>query len=460
MPKLSDIISSDKEEENSSEPESKTIKLSDVSSSLDKSDDKKNKSVSDIATKIRTMIGKSVQPMKIGSDLVSGRIFEDDPLSQATGEIATSALNTASYGIPKAITKKILESNGIEYPEIKNKVTKTVGEMIGLIVPGKVASSIVSKIPGIAGRTIAKDIARGATTGGIFGFTISPDEFTDIGQRVKQAGVGAVAGAIAVPVEKGLENIGRIAFKAKEFAAKVRSSLFEAKSSIGNKFETQLEDLVAKNPSQVVDLSGPFSEFQQTTRRVDIPNTRALSDLKLGAKKAGLDEKLIDGFVNNPESASQMTLNQSRDIRNAIKNIPSIKKNLPKGKFASYSDTDIDLLDFSDSIKQKQLSSFPELDSVNKTYSESISQYNMIKNKFKVGKLLDNIEKNFGDAEIRDIVKQLLPKEVIKEIGGYRAGVKFLNAMKWVSIIGAGSSIAGVVGRKFFGNSSSSSYSE
>lgn len=459
MPKLSDIISSEKEEE-SKEPESKTVKLSEVTSAPEKSDESKSEVVADIATKVRTAIGKAGQPMKLGADLVSGRLFEDDPLSQASGEIATSALDVASYGIPKSITKKILQANDIEYPEIKNNVTKTVGEFIGLMVPGKVATSIASKVPGLAGRTIAKDIARGATTGAIFGFTVSPDEFTDIGQRIKQAEMGAAVGAAAVPVAKGIENINRVAFKAKDFAQKVRTSLFEAKSSIGTRFETQLDDLIAKNPSQVVDLSEPFSEFQKVSRRFDVPNTRAMSDLKLGAKRAGIDEKLVEGFVRNPDSANQMTLNQSRDLQKAIKNIPSIAKNLKKGKFASYSDTDIDLLDFADSIKQKQLSAFPELAEVNKQYSESITQYNMVKDKFRVGKLLDNIEKNFGDAEIKDIVKQLLPKEVIQEMGGYRAGLKFLNAMKWIGIVGAGTTVAGLAGRKIVGQSGSSIYQE
>jgi hypothetical protein len=233
MPKLSDIISSEKEEKSSvsetkapeSSTESKSIKLSEVVTQ-GKSESPNQEAVNDIAKNIRTVIGKTGQPIKLGADIVSGRLYEDDPLSQASGEIATSALNSASYGIPKAITKKILESNGMEYPEIKNKVTKTVGELIGLIVPGKVATSIAAKIPGMAGRTIAQDIARGATSGGIMGFTVSPDEFTDIGQRVKQAGVGATVGAVAVPVQKGIENLGRVAFKAKEFAQKVRTSLF------------------------------------------------------------------------------------------------------------------------------------------------------------------------------------------------------------------------------------------
>ena len=423
---------------------------SSVSVSNDKKESK-SEVASDIATNIRTAIGKVANPMKIGADVVSGRIYNDDPLAQAGGEIATSALNTAAFGIPKAMTKKILETNDIEYPEIENKVTKTVGELIGLIVPGKVATSVATKIPGLAGRTIAKDIARGATSGGIMGFTVSPDEFMDINQRIKQAGVGTVVGAVAVPISKGIENVARVAVKAKDFAQKVRTSLLEAKQSIGKTFESQLEALEVQNPNTVVNLSRTFEKANEIAKT----NARFERDLIQGAKRSGLDTKVVKGYIANPDSASQMTLNQSRELKQAVSKIPSIATNLKKGKLANYSDTDIDLLDFADDIKSNQLEAFPQLEGINKKYSEMITQYNMVKDKFRVGKLLDNIEKNFGDAEIKDIVKQLLPKEIIQEMGGYRAGLKFLNAMKWISIVGAGTGIAALAGKKLFGGGAS-----
>jgi hypothetical protein len=455
MLKLSDLVSSEKEEVSESEEKKESIKLSDISSK-EKEVSPKQAVAEDISTKVRTAIGKAGQPMKLGADLISGRLFDDDPLSQASGEIATSAVNSAAFGIPKAMTKKMLEMGGIEYPEIENKTTKTVGEFLGLIAPGKIASSIAGKIPGLAGRTIAKDIARGSTTGAIFGFTVSPDEFTDLGQRIKQAGVGAAAGAVAVPVARGLENIGKVAFKAKEFAQKVRTSLFDAKTSFGKEFEVRLNSLIERNPSQVVNLSETFSRVKD----IATTNTRFKSDLLAGAKRSGLDPKVVKGFIDNPDSASQMTLNQTRELKQAISKVPSIQANLKKGKLANYSDTDIDLLDFADDIKKSQLDAFPELEGINKKYSEMISQYNIIKDKFKVGKLLDNINKNFGDAEIRGIVKQLLPKSVIQELGGYRAGVKFLNAMKWIGIVGVGTGVAAVATNKIMGSAGTSKYQE
>lgn len=423
--------------------------------------DSKQEVLDSTASKGRQMIGKAfmsiTQPTRIGEQVAQGRLFKDDPFEQTVGNILDSAAQTASYGIPKAITKKIIEATGLKYPEIEDKKAKAVGEFIGLISPTKTAIGVANSIKGLVGRTIVKDIARGAAAGGMVGFSTSPDEFTDIGQRIKQAQFGAAVGAVAVPVERGLANLGKVAFKSKEFAQKVRNSLFESKKEIGNQFETQLNTLIENNPAKVVDLEQPF----QRLKTLSESNSRLVGDLKAGAKRAGFDQELLDGFIKDPASAKRMTLNQTRELKKIVSEVPSIKANLRKGKFASYSDTDIDLIDFADEIKGQQLGAFQELGEINKAYSQKMTNYNLIKDKFRVGKLLDNVQKNFGDAEVRDIVKQLLPKDVIQEIGGYRASLKFLNAMKWIGIVGAGTTVAGGIGRKVFsGGGSGIGYQE
>jgi hypothetical protein len=164
---------------------------------IDKTEtDVKQEKVDSSAKTARQMVGKAFmsisQPAKIGEELVTGKLFKDNPFEQTIGNILESAANTASYGIPKAISKKILESSGLSYPEIEDKRAKAVGEFIGLLSPTKTAIGIANKIPGLVGKTVVKDIMRGATAGGVVGFTTSPDEFMDIKQRIKQAEIGAV----------------------------------------------------------------------------------------------------------------------------------------------------------------------------------------------------------------------------------------------------------------------------
>jgi hypothetical protein len=359
-------------------------------------------------------------------------------------------LNTVAFGIPKAIGKKIIESAGYQYPEIENKATKTAGEILGLIAPGKVAVSLANKIPGLAGRGLMKAVTRGTLEGSAIGFTTSPEEFTNLEQRIKQSAIGAfTGGAVAGAGNLGssaFRNIQRVGTKSKQFAERVRQSLFESKQAIGDKFEGQLNSLIEKNPNSVINLESTFNRLKDIAK----DNSRVVSDLKMGAKKLGLDSDLVEGFINNPSSASKMTLEQTRQLRRAINNVPSIKSNLKKGKFGNYSETDIDLIDFSDEIKQQQLGTFPELAEINQSYGDSINKYNLIKDKFRTGKLLDNIKKNFGDKEVQSIVKELLPDEIIREMGGYRKALATLNAMKWVGVVGASSAVAAGIGRKLF----------
>ena len=437
MPKLSEIATPKRTSSESSE--SKPVKLSEIAKEMSvETDNPKQEKFNQAVDKGRQMVGKgfmaTMEPARLGIQAAQGRLLSDNPFEQTMGNILESAGNTASYGIPRAMMKQVLESSGsgLKYPEM-DKNSDIAGQIIGLISPAKTAQAIAAKVPGLAGRTVVQNIGRGVVEGAYVGFTESPEEFLNISQRIKQASLGGAIGGVAVPVSKGVENMGRVAITAKGFAQKVRNSLFESKKAIGDTFETQLDELVEKNPSKVINLQESFDKLKSLATE----NSRVVADFKSGAKKAGLDMELIEGFIKNPESAAQMTLNQAREIKQAVSKVPSIAANYKKGKFANFSDTDIDLIDFADDVKSKTLSMFPEMESINKTFSDKLYKYNLVKDKFKVGKLLDNIEKNFGDKEVQGVIKELLPKEVIQEMGGYRGAAKFLKTMGWVAASGA-----------------------
>ena len=391
---------------------------------------------------IRGVVGKTLlsgSPLFIASQILSGKNSlssngsTPNKLEESVGTIVDGAIQTASFGIPKTITKKILEANKLSYPEPSDKNAENIGKIIGLIAPSAAATSIAKSIPTLVGNGLAKSMIRGASEGAFVGFTEAPQDFMDIKQRIKQGAIGGVVGAAIVPLAKAIDTV---AFKAETIAKDVRNSLFQAKTEIGNKFNSQLDNLIASNPNTLVNAEEAFSQAQSISRNVDSPNTRFINDLRLGAKKAGLDPDVIEGFVKNPESAREITLNQSRDIRKAISKVPSIKDNFAKGKFANFSETDRDLIDFSDHLKSAQLSAFPQLSGINKNFSESIKKYDFIKSKFKVGQLLNNMEKNFGDKEVQRMVKDILPKETIDKIGGYRNSIKLLKAAGWTGAIG------------------------
>lgn len=396
------------------------------------------------AEKVRQFIGKAFMagnalPSVIGEQLVSGTLTKPNQMESTIGTMIDGATQTASYGIPKAIAKRILESNKLSYPEATDKTSENIGKIIGLIAPTQTATTIAKSLPGLIGQTMAKDIMRGVSEGAFVGFTESPDNFMDIRQRIKQGAIGGAIGGVVVPVAQA---VNKVAFKATQLAEEVRSSLFEAKKGFGQQFESQLNGLIESNPSKVVDASEAFTSLNNLAKE----NSRVISDLKLGAKRAGLDKDLIDGFIKDPSTASEMTLNQTRQLKKAVANIPSIKANYAKGKFASFSDHEIDLIDFADQIKKSQLDAFPELEQINKTYSDQLNKYNSIKGKFKVGQMLNNMANNFGDKEVRKVVNSILPKEAIQKIGGYHQATQLLKTMGWTAIATGGIGAAEVGG--------------
>jgi len=394
--------------------------------------------------KVRQAIGRVTSPAGlIGgiTDIFSGRLAKRDPLAVAGGEFVLSALDTAAFGVPRAALKTALGTRGLQLPKVQNKAADAAGKIAGLLVPAKIATSIATKIPGLAGRGILKGAARGVTEGTAIGFTTSPEEFTDIQQRVLQSGIGGAIGGVAVPLAKGVQNLTRVTKDATKFAQKVRGSLFQFKRDLGKQFESQLDSLIEANKGKIINAENSVINLKEAIKT----NSKIVTDIRAGARRTGDD--LLQRLIEAPESARNLTLSQSRQMIKQIRNIPSIKSNLKKGKFSDFSESDIDLLDFVDDVKGEQLDVFPELQAINQQYSQGIGRYNLVKNKFKVGQLLDNIEKNFKDAEVRNVVKELLPKNVIQEMGGFRSAKKFLKAASWISAIGMSALVGGAVFR-------------
>jgi len=384
----------------------------------------------------------------IGFDAVQGKLFDDDPLALASTEFALGALDTASFGIPRKFIEMATEKAGIKVPESTNRAATTAGKIAGFLVPGKIGLSLANRI-GLSGRGVAKGMAQGAISAGFVGFTEAPDDFLDLEQRTKQALGASALGVVGVPIARGIQNLARVGPKAVQFAHKVRRSLFESKRNLGKSFEKALDAIETQNPNTIINLEDEFIALKNSAKG----NSRIINDLRLAAKRVGLlreDKKsIIDGFLKNPESASKVSLSQSRDIKRIVNEVSSIKSNLKKPPLMrNFAETDIDLIDFVDDVKGKQLSAFPELASANQAYSEGIKKYNLIKGRFKEGQLIDNMTKGFGDAELRQTVSSLLPKQIIQEMGGFRAAAKFLNVSKWLAIVGVGGAVAGFAGSK------------
>ena len=368
------------------------------------------------------------------------------PISPLIGRMGVKGASALGGGLPELALSKL----GIEIPSPASTVESFAGGL------GALAGTVAG--PGALGAQVAKRIApkalgvipaitRGAVGGAVTGAAMEPvfKEKPELGipSRMGQTIAGSALGMAAPFVGMGVKNLRKATTQAKSFAEKTRQAFFNQKLEAGRKFEQSLNALEKANPAKVVDIRPAIEALNQEI----LLSPKIRGDVVAGIRRSG--DNTLRFLLDNPEGAKELTLAQVQQIKQTIKKIPSIATKLKQGKFAQWSDTDISLLDFLDDVKSNQLDVFPEMSEVNAAYRNTLEKYNVVKSKFKVGKLLSNIEKKFGDKEIQAIVNELLPKDVIKEMGGYRQATKFLKTAGWLGGITAGSAVASAIGASF-----------
>lgn len=230
----------------------------------------------------------------------------------------------------------------------------------------------------------------------------------------------------------------------------IRGAVFAQKSQIGKNFENDLNKLISKKPYDTVNLQEPVSSMRSA---MDDANTNPglASQVKsvIRTIKNPDAAKTLNDILNDPTKAANLTLKQSQDLKVAIQNTPSIKMKLAQGKFANYTQGDLELLDLLDNVKLKQAENFPELAQIRKPYADYMTNYNQVKGMFKPTQLLQNVQGNFGPNAVTEaMARKALPDAANKQIDNIRQVLKLKSAAKttgkWAGGIAAGA--AGVEG--------------
>ena len=153
----------------------------------------------------------------------------------------------------------------------------------------------------------------------------------------------------------------------------------------------------------------------------------------------------IKNLIDNPENARNLTLRQVQELKTIIQQSPSIAGKLKQGKFADWKSGDLELLDLVDDIKLAQSELFPEIAQVREPYANYMSAYKEVKNYFKPKSLLGKMRTGFGNEEIEQMIKVVLPKDTVKEIGAFK------GLSKGIKIGKIATGLLGVeeVGRRF-----------
>lgn len=284
----------------------------------------------------------------------------------------------------------------------------------------------------------------------------------NLGAAGKTIGVLAKSASAIPIVNKGITAVGDLANKAKSglfdlakanqqlknpvaLDSDIRGQLFSQKTQIGKNFESDLNKLIASKPYDSVNLQEPVSAMRSA---MDDANTNPglASQIKsvIRTIKNPDAAKTLNEIIDDPSKASNLTLKQSQDLKIAIQNSPSIKMKLSQGKFANYTQGDLELLDLLDNVKLKQAENFPELAQVRKPYADYMQNYNQVKSMFKPSQLLQNVQSNFGpNAVTESMARKALPDATNKQIDNIRKVIALKKAGKWgAGLAGVGSADA------------------
>jgi hypothetical protein len=237
--------------------------------------------------------------------------------------------------------------------------------------------------------------------------------------------VAGAAGAVGIGISKGVEalkggrdNVLKVINmkKGAGFAESIRASFVQAHSDKVATFGNQIDQLSAKYPTTSVslqtvvdDLNNNWAELNPEVKSV-IKKTPYLRDM-VGAK---------------PKMSPELPLAKSQEVINYMNT--KVPKNI---RF-----NNLEVIDTINNVRGSQLQAFPEMEGVRADYKTFIEPYNQVKSQFKFGKLLNAIKNKFGGAEGQVAVEKILPKNVIKRMGGYRAAAKAMEIPSSLPFVG------------------------
>ena len=333
--------------------------------------------------------------------------------------------NQALFNLPRAVATKA----GMVYPETQNPVANVLAKGAG--VAGGVVSPIgaaLSKI-GLSGAKLGTKIAKGALAGGLGGAAYTP---TDDIVALKKRGMNAVGGAILggmVPAVIGKIQGSKRAFKfipatdEKKIglAETVRANVLKTKQSAVNEFGEQVEKLAQSNPNKTISL-------RETVDAINL-------DPNLPAEIRGVFNKtpILRDLLAKPELADNVSLKDTQEIINYI------NTKVPKTIKATH----IDLLDHLDDIKAAQLDAFPEMEGIRAGYRAMKQNYNLIKSGLKEASLLENLGKNWQNAEIRAAFKKMVNPQTLELVKNYQDSLELLRLAGLVTKWGTQAIVAG-----------------
>jgi hypothetical protein len=243
---------------------------------------------------------------------------------------------------------------------------------------------------------------------------------------VALAGLGLAKTGIPQKIVKGVDTVGRgIANlpkvtnmkKGADFAQSIRASFVQAHSDKVATFGNQIEQLSGKYPNNPVSL-------QNTVETINNNWSELTPEVKSVLKKTPYLKNMVG--LKPKTLVTDLSLSKSQEIINYMNT--KVPKNIRYNN--------LEVVDTLNGIRGAQLEGVPEMADVRADYKKFIEPYNQVKSKFKFNSLLDSIKNKFGGAEGQTAVEKVLPKDVVKKIGGYRTAAKIAELPQDVPLVG------------------------
>jgi hypothetical protein len=311
----------------------------------------------------------------------------------------------------------------VGHPYLGSAIGGVAGRAFGHLEEQKLSNPVTSLMPPIIGEALTPLFSK-----------LSPEKQKQMNEdmagtvmlQTALAPLGYGVGKTLQYGSKVLDNLPK-ALKSEvgsKFAEKIRGAFYSVKKNAVDKFGSRLDQLAINNPTKSVSLRGVVDGLKSNW-----------DELNPTAQSAIRKTPILKELIDKPELANNIKLADAQKIINFL------NTKIPKNIRAN----NLDILDVTSDVRAAQLDAFPEMASIRADYQKVIEPWNNVKNFFKFNKVLASIEKGFGGAEGKQAIEQILPKDVIKQMGGYKAAKDAIIGLRKVApyLIGGAAGVAG-----------------
>lgn len=208
----------------------------------------------------------------------------------------------------------------------------------------------------VTGRALASGIGLAATAG------------TGLASKTFRKGLQAGSRRVTEAATRPARSVVSLA-RRERTVRRVQMDVKIAKAQINRQFGNRLRRIERANPGVTTDLSVPISRLRDTAGVT--PALR--QQLKLLIRRSPGDGELLRTVLNDPTTATRMSLRDAQRLKRALRQLPSAKRRLPIQ--TGVDDTTSAILDAIDDISQAEFRAFPGFRTLARRHAKLMDDY-------------------------------------------------------------------------------------